>query len=229
MDWETFQTAYQKADTKTKEIIDSGVIGECVEAQVASGSVDPSHQSKIVLGISHLILNTISKEDLANHFKEMVVPNAPALIEQIQICITQKDISVPKEQVPDPTPTPDAAPAAVATPLTPAPTLQPTTTATPNPSDSTNPLAAAAELQSQIDAAQPIHTIKRDADIVPETDNTPVHQSSQEHIFGQRPVLGETPSYGDSPKPADPQPATAPDNLPTGPRWDSERSDSTQT
>lgn len=87
--WEDFQSGYNSADERTKRLVESSSIADCIEKEIKTGSIDPNLQPMVLLGITHLLLKTVSKEELTKHFTAEGVPQASAVIDKIQTCISE--------------------------------------------------------------------------------------------------------------------------------------------
>jgi hypothetical protein len=93
--WEQYQAAYQAADQKTKDILHSSLIPECVAESIKKYKLDESNQKVLVELFSEKTLSLLSEPRLVEEMRKAGIPSASIVSTEINQCIQTKKPAVP--------------------------------------------------------------------------------------------------------------------------------------
>jgi len=86
--WEQYQAAYQKADQKTKDLIHSSLIPECVQKVIELKQLEASQKKLLVKITSDHILELLSNDEMVAEIRNIGVPDAESVSAEIMSCTT---------------------------------------------------------------------------------------------------------------------------------------------
>lgn len=90
IDWETYQTAYQKADQETKQILDSTIIPNCVINLIETKTLDKSQKNDLVNLFCDYTLNLYTVDDVITTMKQMGIPSSKEAFDLFIECKNNK-------------------------------------------------------------------------------------------------------------------------------------------
>ena len=94
IDWDTYQTAYQAADAKTKETLHSSLIPECVAEQVKKHQLDDSHHKTLVRLMSEKVLGLRTQPEVIEAMKQAGIPTSSIIYTDLDQCLETKKPTV---------------------------------------------------------------------------------------------------------------------------------------
>lgn len=88
--WETFHTAYLASDQKTKDILRSSLIPECVNEIIKKFELDKTHQKTLVQIFSNKVLGLLNEESTIDALRKEGIPAAKVIHTEISTCLSTK-------------------------------------------------------------------------------------------------------------------------------------------
>lgn len=180
--WEQYQTAYQAADQKTKDIIHSSLIPECVSAAVLKYELDDSHIRTLIQLFANKTVGLADETQTINAIRSAGIPASSVVYNEIT-----KDLETNKPTIADTSLVQIDSTHMEARPVTTNVKIQSAPAAvvaveTPVPTTRTELAAELAETEAAFSQLQPIRTMAHDMQTLKQ-EQEPVHQSASQETL----------------------------------------------
>ena len=172
--WEQYQAAYQAADQKTKDIVHSSLISECVTAAVTKYELDISQTRTLIQIFASKVVGVADETATTESMRSVGIPAAAVICKEIVECLNTKKATVADTALIEIVGTEEELSTIIP--------IQ--TTSTPVPQPPTTPTLAEelAEAEAALHQLQPIRTMASDMQTLrPESEVT--HQASSQDFL----------------------------------------------